>query len=94
MPAEGKPVREISVATGHKDSTVRWHWLYKFSKNGISRQVELIQLVLSFAGIGWRGRGARRRSTLLAGAGGIPGPLRGAESARPLCSHPQYLMGA
>ena len=53
MLAEGRSVRDIAVATGRKDSTVRWHMLHIFSKNGISRQVELVQLVLSLAGIPW-----------------------------------------
>jgi len=51
MLAEGKSVRDIALATGRKDSTIRWHLLHIFNKNGISRQAELVQLVQSLAGI-------------------------------------------
>ena len=49
--AEGKTVREIAVATGRRESTIRWHLHHICSKHGISRQVELVQLVLSLVGI-------------------------------------------
>ena len=49
--AEGKTVREIAVATGRRESTIRWHLHHICSKLGISRQVELVQLVLPLAGI-------------------------------------------
>ncbi|MDE0387407.1 MAG: LuxR C-terminal-related transcriptional regulator [Rhodospirillales bacterium] len=49
--AEGKTIREIAVSTGRKESTVRWHLHHACSKHGISRQVELIQLVLSLAAV-------------------------------------------
>ena len=49
--AEGKTVREIAVATGRSEKTIRWHMHHICSKHGISRQVELVQLVLSLAGI-------------------------------------------
>ena len=53
MLAEGRTVRDIALATGRKESTVRWHMLHIFSKNDISHQVELVQMVLSLAGIPW-----------------------------------------
>ena len=49
--AEGKAIREIAAATGRKESTVRWHLHHVCSKHGISRQVELVQLVLSLAAV-------------------------------------------
>lgn len=49
--AEGKTVQEIAAATGRKESTIRWHMHHICSKHGISRQVELVQLVLSLGGI-------------------------------------------
>ena len=48
---EGKTVREIAEATGRKESTIRWHLHHICSKHGISRQVELVQLVLPLVGI-------------------------------------------
>lgn len=47
--AEGKTVRDIAVATGSKVSTIHWHIRNVFNKHGISRQVELVQLVMSLA---------------------------------------------
>ena len=49
--AEGRTIREIAAATGRKESTVRWHLHHVCSKHGISRQVELVQLVLSLAAV-------------------------------------------
>ena len=49
MLAEGKTVRDIAVATGRREATIRWHMLHIFNKHGISRQAELVQLVLSLA---------------------------------------------
>ena len=51
MLAEGKTVREIAAATGRRESTIRWHLHHICNKHGISRQVELVQLVLPLAGI-------------------------------------------
>ena len=48
--AEGSSVREIAAATGRRESTIRWHLQHIFSKHGISRQAELVRLVLSLAG--------------------------------------------
>ena len=49
--AEGKTVREIASTTGRRESTIRWHLHHICNKHGISRQVELVQLVLPLAGI-------------------------------------------
>ena len=49
--AQGKTIREIACATGRKESTIRWHLHHACGKHGISRQAELVQLVLSLAGI-------------------------------------------
>ena len=51
MMAEGKAVREIAAATGRKESTIRWHVRHIFTKHGITRQAELVRLVLSMAGV-------------------------------------------
>ena len=49
--AEGRSVREIAAATGRRESTIRWHMRHIFGKHGISRQAELVRLVLSVAGV-------------------------------------------
>ncbi len=49
--AEGRTVREIAAATGRRESTIRWHLRHIFGKHGISRQAELVRLVLSVAGV-------------------------------------------
>ena len=50
--AEGKTVREIAHVLGRKESTVRWHMKHIFAKLRVSRQVELVQVVLALAGVG------------------------------------------
>ena len=49
--AEGRTVRDIALATGRSVSTVRWHMKHVFDKAGVSRQAELVRLVLSLAGV-------------------------------------------
>ena len=49
--AEGNAVRDIAWATGRRESTVRWHIKHIFNKHGISRQLDLVQLVLSLSAI-------------------------------------------
>ncbi len=49
--AEGSSVREIAAETGRRESTIHWHMRHIFSKHGISRQGELVRLVLSVAGV-------------------------------------------
>ncbi len=49
--AEGKSVREIAAAMGRKESTIRTHVKHIFTKHGLSRQVDLVRLILALAGI-------------------------------------------
>ena len=48
--AEGMSVREIAAATGRGESTIRSHVKHMFAKHRLSRQAELVRLVLSLAG--------------------------------------------
>ena len=47
--ARGRTVRDIALATGRSAGTARWHIKQIFTMCGISRQMELVQLVLSLA---------------------------------------------
>ena len=47
--ADGRSIRDIAIATGRGENTIRWHLKRIFSKNNISRQVELVRLVLALA---------------------------------------------
>ena len=47
MLAEGKSLRDIATVTKRSESTVRWHLKQIFAKTGLSRQAEVVQLVLS-----------------------------------------------
>jgi len=47
MLAEGKTIRDIAAATGRSVTTVKWHLGHVFAKTGISRQADLVRLVLS-----------------------------------------------
>ena len=49
MLAEGYTIRQIAAATGRSEGTIRWHVKHIFGKLGVSRQVELVQLVMSLA---------------------------------------------
>ena len=48
--AQGMNVREVAAATGRRESTIRSHVKQMFAKHGLSRQAELVRLVLSLAG--------------------------------------------
>ena len=48
--AQGMSVRKIAATTGRKESTIRSHVKRMFAKHGLSRQAELVRLVLSLAG--------------------------------------------
>ena len=48
--AEGMTVREVAAATGRGESTIRSHVKHMFAKHSLSRQAELVRLVLSLAG--------------------------------------------
>ena len=45
--AEGMNIREIAAATGRGESTIRTHLKHMFAKLGLSRQADLMRLVLS-----------------------------------------------
>ena len=47
--AEGKSVRDIAEATGHAERTIYWHLRRIYRKQSISRQVDLVRMVLSLA---------------------------------------------
>ena len=46
---QGGTVREIAAAMGRGERTIRWHLGHIFSKHGLSRQADLVRLVLSLA---------------------------------------------
>ena len=48
--AEGMTVREVAAATGRGESTIRSHVKHMFTKHGLSRQADLVRLVLSLGG--------------------------------------------
>ena len=50
--AEGKSVRDIAQATGLSENTLYWHLQQIYQKKSISRQVDLVRLVLSIAEFG------------------------------------------
>ena len=45
--AEGKTVGQIAAAVGREQSTIRTHVRHIFGKLGITRQVDLVRLLLS-----------------------------------------------
>ena len=51
MLAEGSTLGDIALATGRSKGTVGWHLRQIFAKNGISRQVELVQLIQSLSAV-------------------------------------------
>ena len=51
MLAEGMSVGNIAVATDRKESTIRWHVRNMFTKLGLSRQADLVRLLLPLAGV-------------------------------------------
>ena len=46
---DGLSVREIVAATGRKESTIRWHVMNILTKLGLSRQTDLVRLLLPLA---------------------------------------------
>ena len=50
--AEGKSVRDMATATGLTDNAIYWHLKQIYQKLPISRQVDLVRLVLSIAEFG------------------------------------------
>ena len=49
--ASGLSIRDIALATGREESTVRWHMKHIFQKQGISRQAQLVRRVQALAGL-------------------------------------------
>ena len=50
--AEGKSVRDMAEAAGHTEDTIYWHLKRIYRKQSISRQADLVRLVLSLAEFG------------------------------------------
>ncbi len=50
--AEGKSVRDMAEASGHTEGAVYWHLKQIYRKQSISRQADLVRLVLSLAEFG------------------------------------------
>ena len=50
--AEGKRVRDMAEATGHTPAAIYWHLQQIYQKHSISRQADLVRLVLSLAELG------------------------------------------
>ena len=50
--AEGKSVRDMAEATGRTKSAIYWHLQQIYEKQSISRQADLVRLVLSLAEFG------------------------------------------
>ena len=51
MLATGCSLRGIAAATRRKESTVRWYLRRIFAKQGVSRQADVVRLVLSASGV-------------------------------------------
>ena len=50
--AEGKSVHDMAEATGRTAGAIRWHLHQIYEKQSISRQADLVRLVLSLAQLG------------------------------------------
>ena len=50
--AEGQRVRDMAEATGHTPAAIYWHLQRIYEKHSISRQADLVRLVLSLAELG------------------------------------------
>ena len=50
--AEGNSVRDMADATGHTKAAIYWHLQQIYQKHSISRQADLVRLVLSLAELG------------------------------------------
>ena len=49
--ARGMTVREVAAATGRRESTVRSHVKHMFTKQGLTRQADLVRLVRALGGV-------------------------------------------
>ncbi len=50
--AQGKSVREMAEATGHTEGSIYWHLKQIYQKQPVSRQADLVRLVLSITEFG------------------------------------------
>ena len=50
--AEGKSVRDMADATGRTKAAIYWHLQQIYQKHSISRQADLVRLVLSLVELG------------------------------------------
>ena len=50
--AEGHSVRDMADAMGHTKAAIYWHLQQIYQKHSISRQADLVRLVLSLAEFG------------------------------------------
>ena len=73
--AEGKSVRDMAEATGHTEGAIYWHLKQIYRKQSISRQADLVRLVLSLADSSGEECGGCRRGTVI-------GPPSAAAGAR------------
>ena len=48
--ADGMTVRDVAAATGRGESTIRSHVKHMFAKHDLSRQADLVRLVLALGG--------------------------------------------
>jgi len=55
--AEGRTVRDIAELMARSENTIRWHIRRIYDKHGISREVELVRLVLAVNGPSGRSSG-------------------------------------
>ena len=49
--AQGKSIDDIALETGRSRTTIKWHIRHIYAKHGLSRQIELAQLVTSLADV-------------------------------------------
>ena len=49
--ARARTIDDVAAETGRSRTTVKWHMRHIYDKHGLSRQVELAQLVLSLAAL-------------------------------------------
>ena len=47
--AQGRTIDDIALETGRSRTTIKWHIRHIYAKHGLSRQIELAQLVTSLA---------------------------------------------
>ena len=49
MLAAGQSTRDIALATGRTEGTVRWHLKQIYARHGVSRQAQVVEMVLSLS---------------------------------------------